>query len=79
MEAVANLPHIFVLFFVCLIPTISRPWQEIEVGNGNNRLFGGAQYHRALREFNFAVRHMSSPEVTCSAQECCVNDEPISA
>ncbi|CAM9892263.1 unnamed protein product, partial [Laminaria digitata] len=37
---------------------------EIEVGNGNNKLFGGAQYHRALREFNFAIRHMNAPEVT---------------
>lgn len=37
--------------------------QEIEVGNGNNKLFGGAQYHRALREFNFAIRHMNAPEV----------------
>ncbi|CAN0157690.1 unnamed protein product, partial [Hapterophycus canaliculatus] len=36
---------------------------EIEVGNGDNKLFGGAQYHRALREFNFAIRHMSAPEV----------------
>eukprot|EP00903_Cladosiphon_okamuranus_P020075 g18441.t1 len=37
---------------------------EIEVGNGENKLFGGAQYHRALREFNFAIRHMNAPEVT---------------
>ena len=36
---------------------------EIEVGNGENKLFGGAQYHRALREFNFAIRHMNAPEV----------------
>ncbi|CAM9746455.1 unnamed protein product [Ascophyllum nodosum] len=37
---------------------------EIEVGNGDNKLFGGAQYHRVLREFNFAIRHMNPPEVT---------------
>ncbi|CAM9399954.1 unnamed protein product, partial [Pylaiella littoralis] len=37
---------------------------EIEVGNGENKLFGGAQYHRALREFNFAIRHMNAPEVS---------------
>ncbi|CAM9589219.1 unnamed protein product, partial [Discosporangium mesarthrocarpum] len=37
---------------------------EMEVGNGNHKLFGGAQYHRAIREFNLAVRHMNPPEVT---------------
>jgi hypothetical protein len=37
---------------------------QVEVGNSEHRLFGGAQYHRALREFAFAVRHMSSPEIT---------------
>ncbi|KAG5186216.1 hypothetical protein JKP88DRAFT_309594, partial [Tribonema minus] len=37
---------------------------EVEVGNTNHRLVGGAQYHRVLREFAFAVRHMPSPEIT---------------
>ncbi|KAG5179162.1 hypothetical protein JKP88DRAFT_201174 [Tribonema minus] len=37
---------------------------EVEVGNSAHRLFGGAQYHRVLREFAYAVRHMSSPEIT---------------
>ncbi|KAG5184668.1 hypothetical protein JKP88DRAFT_348446 [Tribonema minus] len=37
---------------------------EVEVGNTGHRLFGGAQYHRVLREFAFAVRHMPSPEIT---------------
>ena len=34
-----------------------------DVGNSNARLFGGAQYHRALREFAIAVQHMGLPEV----------------
>jgi hypothetical protein len=37
---------------------------EIEVGNTNHKLFGGAQYHRALREFCSAVRHMRTPSVS---------------
>lgn len=45
----------------------SPPWQrtlELEVGNSRAKLYGGAQYHRALREFTVAVRHMKSPRVT---------------
>lgn len=45
----------------------SEAWQhllELEVGNGKHKLFGGAQYHRALREFTVAVRHMGTPQVT---------------
>jgi len=37
---------------------------EAEVGNSHHRLFGGAQYHRALREFTLAVRMMKTPLVT---------------
>lgn len=37
---------------------------EEEVGNSHHRLFGGAQYHRALREFTLAVRLMKTPTVT---------------
>jgi hypothetical protein len=37
---------------------------EVEVGNTNHKLFGGAQYHRALREFTSAVRHMKVPPVS---------------
>jgi hypothetical protein len=37
---------------------------ELEVGNSDHRLFGGAQYHRTLREFSFAVKHMAAPEIT---------------
>jgi hypothetical protein len=45
----------------------SETWQrllEFEVGNGRHRLFGGAQYHRAIREFAVAVRHMSTALVS---------------
>lgn len=37
---------------------------ENEVGNSNHKLYGGAQYHRAIREFTLAVRHMSPPVIT---------------
>lgn len=37
---------------------------EEEVGNCQHRLFGGAQYHRALREFTLAVRMMKTPSIT---------------
>lgn len=45
----------------------SEAWQtllDLEVGNAQHRLFGGAQYHRALREFTAAVRHMSLSSVS---------------
>ena len=45
----------------------SESWQrlvEIEVGNSKHKLFGGAQYHRAIREFTVAARHMRTPSVT---------------
>eukprot|EP00981_Chlorochromonas_danica_P005799 scaffold1190_cov187-Ochromonas_danica.AAC.31 len=35
-----------------------------EVGNHVHKLFGGAQYHRALKEFTIAVRHAKSPSVS---------------
>jgi hypothetical protein len=37
---------------------------NLEIGNHLNKLFGGAQYHRALREFTIAIRHMKSPTIT---------------
>lgn len=37
---------------------------ESEVGNSKQKLFGGAQYHRAIKEFTLAVRHMVTPTVT---------------
>lgn len=42
-------------------------WERVmddEVGNAHHRLFGGAQYHRALREFTLAVRLMKTPTIT---------------
>jgi hypothetical protein len=45
----------------------SESWKNIldlEVGNAKHKLFGGAQYHRAIREFTSAVRHMPPPPVT---------------
>eukprot|EP01038_Epipyxis_sp_PR26KG_P006500 gene6500-8935_t len=45
----------------------TEKWQRIlenEVGNNHHKLFGGAQYHRAIREFTIAVRHMKIPSVT---------------
>ena len=45
----------------------SDAWQralEIEVGDSKRKLFGGAQYHRALREFTVAVRNMRNPPVS---------------
>lgn len=45
----------------------SDQWRRIldrEVGNAKHKLFGGAQYHRAIREFTSAVRHMPAPPVT---------------
>jgi hypothetical protein len=45
----------------------SDVWQRLlaqEVGNSGAKLYGGAQYHRALREFNVAIRHMSAALVT---------------
>jgi len=35
-----------------------------EVGHTSARLYGGSQYHRSLREFALAVRHMALPQVT---------------
>lgn len=45
----------------------SDVWQralEIEVGDSKRRLYGGAQYHRAIREFMVAVRNMKSPPIS---------------
>lgn len=44
-----------------------RTWErlvEAEVGNINNRLYGGSQYHRALREFHLAAACLRLPTVT---------------
>jgi hypothetical protein len=45
----------------------SDAWQsvvEAEVGNNHQKLYGGAQYHRSMREFTVAVRHMAAQVVT---------------
>lgn len=45
----------------------SEAWDRIveqQVGGSGARLYGGSQYHRALREFALAVQNMALPEVT---------------
>jgi hypothetical protein len=44
-----------------------RTWDrlvDVEVGNRNNRLYGGSQYHRALREFNLATKCLRMPAIS---------------
>jgi len=44
-----------------------RTWDRLvstEVGNREHRLYGGAQYHRAMREFNLATRCLRLPTIT---------------
>jgi hypothetical protein len=44
-----------------------RAWDRLvstEVGNCEHRLYGGAQYHRAMREFNLATRCLRLPTIT---------------
>eukprot|EP00984_Skeletonema_dohrnii_P036091 scaffold36657_cov139-Skeletonema_dohrnii-CCMP3373.AAC.2 len=44
-----------------------RTWEHLlqaEVGNTQHRLYGGSQYHRALREFNLATRCLRLPTIT---------------
>lgn len=40
---------------------------EQQVGSASARLYGGSQYHRALREFALAVQNMALPEVRLAA------------
>ena len=45
----------------------TRTWDRLvdsEVGNSHHRLYGGSQYHRALREFNLASRCLRLPTIT---------------
>ena len=37
---------------------------ETEVGNHAHRLYGGAQYHRVMREFNLATRCLRLPTIS---------------
>jgi hypothetical protein len=44
-----------------------RTWERLlndEVGNKDHRLYGGSQYHRAIREFNLASRCLRLPTIT---------------
>lgn len=44
-----------------------RTWEHLlqaEVGNTQHKLYGGSQYHRALREFNLATRCLRLPTIT---------------
>jgi hypothetical protein len=44
-----------------------RTWDRLiqsEVGNQVHRLYGGAQYHRAMREFNLATRCLRLPTIS---------------
>jgi hypothetical protein len=48
-------------------PMSPQDWQKIaiaHVAHAQAKLFGGAQYHRAMKEFALAVRHLRSPDVT---------------
>jgi len=43
-----------------------RTWERLvdtEVGNRDHRLYGGAQYHRTLREFHLATRCLRLPSI----------------
>ena len=45
----------------------SRTWERLlsaEVGNAEHRLYGGSQYHRALREFSLATRCLRLPTIS---------------
>ena len=37
---------------------------DAEVGNRDHRLYGGAQYHRSLREFSLASKCLRTPMIT---------------
>jgi len=44
-----------------------RTWDRLvgtEVGHASHRLYGGAQYHRTLREFNLATKCMRLPSIS---------------
>lgn len=44
-----------------------RTWERLvdaEVGNRDHRLYGGAQYHRSLREFSLAAKCLRTPLIT---------------
>lgn len=44
-----------------------QDWQRValtQVAHAQAKLFGGAQYHRAMKEFALAVRHLRTPAVS---------------
>ena len=50
----------------CPMAVSDRTWDRLvdtDVGNRNNRLYGGSQYHRTLREFHLAVRCLRFPAI----------------
>jgi len=50
----------------CPMAVSSRTWDMLltsEVGNAEHRLYGGSQYHRALREFSLASRCLRLPPI----------------
>ena len=51
----------------CAMAVSEPTWERLvasEVGNKNHKLYGGSQYHRALREFNLATRCLRLPVIT---------------
>jgi len=51
----------------CPLSVSERTWERLlhtEVGNIDHRLYGGSQYHRAMREFNLATRCLRVPIIT---------------
>lgn len=52
---------------VCPMAVTDRTWDrlvETDVGNRDHKLYGGSQYHRALREFHLATRCLRFPTIT---------------
>jgi GTPase SAR1 family protein len=51
----------------CPMAVTERTWERLvatEVGNQEHKLYGGAQYHRAMREFFLATRCLRLPTIT---------------
>jgi hypothetical protein len=60
-------PVIIVDIQGCPMSVSERTWEHLlqsEVGNTQHKLYGGSQYHRALREFNLATRCLRLPTIT---------------
>ncbi|GMI07688.1 hypothetical protein TrLO_g13234 [Triparma laevis f. longispina] len=51
----------------CAMAVSERGWERLvvsDVGNRDHRLYGGSQYHRALREFSLATKCLRLPTIT---------------